>query len=433
MPSLWSDSHLGQQKGQQFVWQEALIALKKGRGIMASIIPNTKNGKIVSYKFKACVGRDELGKQVFKCTTWKIPDGLAASRVERAAQRAADSWERQAKEAYELDLLNPERVRQREIDKKRTDFSLFVQEVWYPICVGDGNHKPTTMDFYKNISNVICEYFSGKALQRISSTDIDKYLIYLHTQHKTKQGKSFSPKTIRHHYSTLGYIFSFALNKEFITKNPMEKVTCPKKPRNKVDALSPDQAREFFSLLETCPLDFRCMLSLLITTGIRRGELMGLQWGDIDFKRSLLSVNRNVTYTPASGIVVDTPKTECSVRQIPLMPFVHGTLKALYELTPHCQNDYLFPKDGNPALARDPNSVTRRVKRFMKNNGLPDLSPHDLRHSCATLLLSSGADIKSVQAILGHTDASTTLNFYVRADINQMQTATNKLAAAFNL
>lgn len=213
----------------------------------------------------------------------------------------------------------------------------------------------------------------------------------------------------------------------------MEKVTCPKKPRNKVDALSPDQAREFFSLLETCPLDFRCMLSLLITTGIRRGELMGLQWGEIDFKRSLLSVNRNVTYTPASGIVVDTPKTECSVRQIPLMPFVLDTLKDLYAAAPHRENDYLFPKDGNPALARDPNSVTRRVKRFMKNNGLPDLSPHDLRHSCATLLLSSGADIKSVQAILGHTDASTTLNFYVRADINQMQNATNKLAAAFNL
>ena len=77
--------------------------------------------------------------------------------------------------------------------------------------------------------------------------------------------------------------------------------------------------------------------------------------------------------------------------------------------------------------------MTHRVKHFMKVNGLPDMSPHDLRHSCATLLLSSGADVKSVQEILGHTNASTTLNFYVKADINQMQAATNKLAAAFGL
>jgi len=91
---------------------------------------------------------------------------------------------------------------------------------------------------------------------------------------------------------------------------------------------------------------------------------------------------------------------------------------------------------GSPAdlfAPRDPNAVTRHLSRFIKANGLPNVSPHDLRHTCASLLLSSGADIKSVQEILGHADASTTLNYYVKTDIKQMRTATDKFAAAFNL
>ena len=175
------------------------------------------------------------------------------------------------------------------------------------------------------------------------------------------------------------------------------------------------------------------MLNLMITTGLRRGELMGLQWGDIDFDHYVISVNRNVTYTPSSGIVVSTPKTECSLRQIPLMPSVAALLLKYRNDTDWCKQDYLFPKDGNPALARDPNSITRRVKRFMKLHDLPDMSPHDLRHTCATLLLSNGADIKSVSEILGHSDASTTLNFYVRSDLQQMKAATDKFANAFGL
>lgn len=311
---------------------------------MASIKQNKKDGKVISYKFRTCVGRDEFGKQIWRCTTWIAPDGIMPSRAEKAAQKAAIEWERQARDEYQKDLQNPERIKERQAAKNRTEFSAFIYDTWFPICICDGEHKPTTVAFNQHISNVIAEYFSGKAIQNISGTDLQKYLIHLRTTYKTAQGKTLAPKTIRHHYATLANIFSFAVKQEIITKNPMDKVDCPKTPKKKVDAFTEEQARLFFGYLDECPMDVRCMLNLLITTGIRRGELMGLQWGDIDFVDGIISVNRSVTCTPTSGIVVSTPKTECSIRQIPLIASVAELLLEFRNGTEWCKEDFCFLK-----------------------------------------------------------------------------------------
>lgn len=101
------------------------MAEQKGLLSMASITQNKKDGKIISYKFKACVGRDEFGKQIFRCSTWKVPDGLIPSRMEKAAQKAAADWERQVKDEYKKDMLDPQRIKDREIAKQRTEFSEF--------------------------------------------------------------------------------------------------------------------------------------------------------------------------------------------------------------------------------------------------------------------------------------------------------------------
>lgn len=402
---------------------------------MASIKANIKDGKTVSFRFRCCVDREENGKQVFRTLTWHIPDGLTPSKAERAAKAAANEWEKQVKFEYEQDLKDPERAKKREIDRTKTDFVDFIQNVWFPLRVCDGEHKHTTVEFYRNITNKIAEYFKGAILQQITSLQIQKYIIYLRTKYRSKQGKPVSDKTIRHHYCMLTLVFGFAEEQELITKSPMDKVECPKLKKKKVDAFTQEQAKQFFSLLPSTPLDFRCMLYLFITTGSRRGELLGLQWGDIDFDNLTIEIKRSVTYTKRNGIVVDTPKTENSTRIIPLLSAVSELLKKYKrEFYPFSrENAFIFPSAKAPTNPRHPQAITRKVKNFMKRNGLPDLSPQDLRHSCATLLLNNGADIKSVQEILGHTDASTTLNFYVRADMRNMQTATNKLAAAFGL
>ena len=402
---------------------------------MATIIKNLKDGKVVSYKFRAYLGRTECGTQIARYTTWTIPEGITPSKAERLAQKAATAWEKEVKDEYEKDLNDTARIKAREIDKQRTDFPDFIQQTWFSLCVRDGNHKPTTVEFYRHITNKIAEYFKGAILQRITSLQIQEYIIYLRTKYRTRLGNPLSDKTIRHHYCILTLIFGFAVEQELINKNPMDKVECPKLSKKKVDALTQEEAQTFFSLLPNCALDFQCMLYLLITTGMRRGELMGLQWRDIDFDSMTIEIKRNITYTPESGVIADTPKTENSIRIIPLIPAVADLLRKYQtEINPKgAQDTFLFPSEQGNDIPRDPNAITRRVKRFMQTNGLPDLSPHDLRHSCATLLLSNGADIKSVQEILGHADASTTLNFYVKSDLLHMKTATNKLAAAFGL
>ena len=318
-------------------------------------------------------------------------------------------------------------------------FADFVNEVWLPLRIQNGTNKPVTVTFYQNNAKRLTEYFKERSIQEITAIDIQRYLTYLRTEYRSTRGKPLAAKTVCHLYATLGLIFSYAERQEAISKNPMRQVEAPRKERKPVDALDDEEAARFFRLLPTLPLDFHCMLMLLVTTGLRRSELVGLKWEDIDENTSTISIKRGAVYTAESGIYVSTPKTANSIRTVPLIPQM---LRLLYVYRRQVQrehpstalwNAYIFHSAKDVFMPRDPNSVTRRVKRFMRNNGLPDLSPHDLRHSCATLLLKQGADIKSVQQILGHADASTTLNFYVRSDMEQMKSATAKLAEAFGL
>ena len=407
---------------------------------MASIRENRKNGKVVSFRFSACLERDAQGKQIRKYLTWTPPDSLPPAKAKKAAEKEADVWEKSIKEEYEKEkaaaigksyALPPE--------MRRDYFSTFINDIWMPLQVRNGNCKPNTIAFYQNITRVISKYFSGCVLQEITPIQVQKYLSYLRTEYRSTLQKPLGNRSIRHHYTTLNSIFHYAERHELIVKNPMIQVDAPKKDKKPVDALTQEQAQVFFRHLSGCPLDFHCMLLLLITTGIRRGECMGLKWGDIDEREMLLHIERNVTYTPESGVQVSTPKTANSIRSVPIM---ESTLKLLKEYQARFQaanpdkridDAFLFPKEGSIFEARDPNSVTRRVKRFMRLHNLPDMSPHDLRHSCGSLLLANGADIKSVQEILGHANASTTLNFYVRTDLSQMRSATSKYAAAFGL
>ncbi len=207
---------------------------------MATIIPNARGGKIVSYKFRAFLGRDETGKQITRYSTWPVPEDMSPTKGRRAAEKVAELWEKQAHFEYAQDVQNPERVKAREIEKDRTPFSSFVLNDWFPICIDNGEHKPKTVSFYNDTVKNLVVYFGRTPLQKITAIAIQKFIIYLRTE------KGFAPQTVHHHYRTLNMIFAYARKQEIILKNPMDKVDPPKLAKKQVDALSPEAAKELF-------------------------------------------------------------------------------------------------------------------------------------------------------------------------------------------
>lgn len=180
-------------------------------------------------------------------------------------------------------------------------------------------------------------------------------------------------------------------------------------------------------------------MTTLLLTGLRRGEAAGLQWQDIDFENSVLHVERNVIYTAASGLVISTPKTANSVRAVPIPPSLAALLKEWEKeqaaptgaaLIPTA---FVFAVPERPFDPPMPDTFTRWLSRFTKERNLPAISPHDLRHSCASLLLMSGATVKDAQDFMGHADAGTTLKYYVATTDERLAKAGNALAEALNI
>ena len=413
---------------------------------MSTITEKKKDGKVVAFKFQLCIGRDESGTQKYKTTTWKPPNGLSAAKARKLAEAEAYRWEQEIKGnqpehgefAMQPPILCEAREVPQEIPEEET-FRYFAEQVWLPLKVIAGGLRPSTVAMYGFMMRVALPQLGDKRLRDITAIDIMRYLQYLRDEYHAPDGRTLSEKSIKHHYDILRIIFNYAEKQEFIEKNPIKKVDAPRTVKRPVDALTQDQARIFFSAIRECKPEYRCMMLLMATTGIRRGECLGLQWQDFNFDENTLHISRNVTYTKQSGILVAEPKTPCSIRTIPIMEGVKHELlllrRSAIQRHPNqiIKNMYLFEGLESPYQPRDPNTATRKITHFMRRIGLQGISPHDLRHTCATLLLENGADIKSVQEILGHADASTTLNFYVKADLRQMKVATQRYAEAFDL
>ena len=317
------------------------------------------------------------------------------------------------------------------IDGKSLKFSEFT-EIWKR-DYGSKELAPSTYKRYcRMLETRLLPYFGHFYISKIKPTDIMKFydLLEKDTQLVRKQGnngaktkKPLSGKTILEHHRLLRAMLHKAVYWQLIVANPAERVQPPKARKPKRRSYDDEQTKILLENLELLSIEdtkYKVAITLTIFTGVRLGELMGLEWQDVDFKNGIISINRSSQYLSDIGVFTKVPKTESSIREIAIPEFIISLLeeyKLWYEEQKSIygelwtDSDRLFVQaDGKPM---HPSTISKWFVKYVGQIGLPVINFHGLRHTNASLLVAQNIDIAVISARLGHAQISTTLDFYV--------------------
>ena len=237
----------------------------------------------------------------------------------------------------------------------------------------------------------------------------------------TRSKDTLSPKTIKHYLTFVSDVMQYAVRMGMIQDNPCRggRVTVPKAPPTEREVYTLEEAQRFLESLEQAPVKYKAFFTLAIYGGLRRGELLGLEWKDLDFTDHIIHIRRTSLYLADRGTYTDTTKTAQSTRTLKLPAAVFDVLRQLRGQQAEERlkmgdlwqgEDRLFTNlDGKPLF---PNTPYNWLQKFCKNTGQRFLGVHAFRHLNASLLIDAGADVTLVSKSLGHSQVSTTLNIY---------------------
>ena len=215
---------------------------------------------------------------------------------------------------------------------------------------------------------------------------------------------------------------------DLIERNPMDKVERPKPRKDErkkpaeAESYTAGELKYILNCLQNEPLKWQAFMSLLIDTGLRRGEACGLKWEYVDLDTRRITIAGNLCYTPAKGVYMDTPKSG-KTRTVDIAPSVAFLLRELrQEQAAKGLSHFVFNQDGSPEPMH-PQTPTRYFKKFGLRYGVEDFHPHKLRHTSASLAITNGADVVSVSERLGHSDTAVTLRMYAHANEESIRRA----------
>ena len=385
----------------------------------------TKDGRVF-YEISVSRGR---GKSRLT-RRWYPPDNWSRKAIERELQAVAAEFERQSDTGEVIsraEQRNKEAQAAAEAAKILT-LRQYGERVFMPsktITMSENSRA----NYQSYLDKKIYPALGGYKLPEITPAQISALLLDIQAE-----GKAHS--TVIKVYTILHSFFKMAYLGDMINRNPMDKVERPKARKDEVKtdgplSYTPAEVQQIITSLEREPLKWQALVHLLIDTGIRRGECCALQWKNIDFESGAITIAGNLCYTSTKGVYLDTPK---SGRTRTVYAGVH-TLTLLRQLrTEQAQkaiSQYVFTKEGSPEPMH-PQSPTRYLKKFSERYGVPDLHPHKLRHTFASIAITNGADVASVSEALGHSDKAVTLRMYTHADQESISQAAQIVREAIN-
>ncbi|MBQ6265294.1 MAG: site-specific integrase [Clostridia bacterium] len=360
-----------------------------------------KNG---GYELRMTYGYTESGKRKSYSRTWNPPKGMNPRQIQKELQIQLKIFESDIKNERKINALS-----------EFKDMAVYWME-------NDGKEKlaPKTYIRYKELLQRVYDSKIGHTkLIDINQMDLNDFYRSLAKPGVNKlTGGALSNKTIREHHNVISKVLEVAWKWGLIDENVAKRADPPSPRSKETSCMNEEEAINVLSLLRDEPIQYKTMISLLILFGIRRGELCGLEWKDIDFDNQTISIRRNSQYV-SGEIITKDPKTQKSTRVLSMDDYSLALLNEYKTFQDEkkkkagplwTDTDRLFTKyDGTPI---HPDTVGDWWDKFQKRNGLEHHTLHSLRHTNASLLISHDTDVATVSGRLGHSNPNTTLKVY---------------------
>ena len=292
--------------------------------------------------------------------------------------------------------------------------------------------RPSSHQTYKGyIDNHIKTHIGKIPLEKLTTMDLQKFYRKLLTKGRVErieskeQPKGLSGKTVRNINQVISSAMDLAVAQKIILTNPTNACELPKVEHQEMQTIPAEQLQAFLD--EAKATGVYEMYYIELATGLRRGELLGLKWSDIDWKNGIIKVRRQVARV--DGQIVEAPlKTKNSYRAVSISP---QAIEVLREQKRKTNDQYVFPSPNGGPIS--PDSVNNMLKRVLERAGIPKVRFHDLRHTFATIALQNGVDIKTVSSMLGHFSAGFTLDTYAHVTTSAQKEAAQTIGNILTL